>query len=92
VNLQSLDRGRAGLRCTTSSWFFVNAFEFLWTLLHVTLLDVGMPGMNGYELVECIGGQDRLRNLPILMQPGARTSRRSTAPMRREQRLSSRAR
>jgi DNA-binding response OmpR family regulator len=36
----------------------------------IALLDIDMPGMNGFELVECIRGQDKLRNLPIVMVTG----------------------
>jgi DNA-binding response OmpR family regulator len=36
----------------------------------IALVDIDMPGMNGFELVECIRGQDKLRNLPIVMVTG----------------------
>jgi DNA-binding response OmpR family regulator len=36
----------------------------------IALIDIDMPGMNGFELVECIRGQDKLRNLPIVMVTG----------------------
>jgi DNA-binding response OmpR family regulator len=36
----------------------------------ITLIDIDMPGMDGFELVECIRGQDKLRNLPIVMVTG----------------------
>jgi DNA-binding response OmpR family regulator len=36
----------------------------------IALIDIDMPGMNGFELVECIRGQDKLRNLPIAMVTG----------------------
>jgi DNA-binding response OmpR family regulator len=36
----------------------------------IALLDIDMPGMNGFELVECIRGQDKLRNLPLVMVTG----------------------
>ena len=36
----------------------------------IALIDIDMPGMNGFELIECIRGQDKLRNLPIVMVTG----------------------
>jgi DNA-binding response OmpR family regulator len=36
----------------------------------VALIDIDMPGMDGFELIECIRGQDKLRNLPIVMVTG----------------------
>jgi DNA-binding response OmpR family regulator len=36
----------------------------------IALVDIDMPGMNGFELIECIRGQDKLRNLPIVMITG----------------------
>jgi CheY-like chemotaxis protein len=36
----------------------------------VALIDIDMPGMDGFELTECIRGQDKLRNLPIVMVTG----------------------
>jgi DNA-binding response OmpR family regulator len=36
----------------------------------IALIDIDMPGMDGFELVECIRGQDKLRNLPIVMVTG----------------------
>jgi DNA-binding response OmpR family regulator len=36
----------------------------------IALIDIDMPGMNGFELVECIRGQEKLRNLPIVMVTG----------------------
>jgi two-component system, sensor histidine kinase and response regulator len=36
----------------------------------IALIDIDMPGMNGFELTECIRGQDKLRNLPIVMVTG----------------------
>jgi DNA-binding response OmpR family regulator len=36
----------------------------------IALLDIDMPGMNGFELVECIRGQEKLRDLPIVMVTG----------------------
>lgn len=36
----------------------------------IALIDIDMPGMNGFELVECIRGQERLRNLPIVIITG----------------------
>jgi DNA-binding response OmpR family regulator len=36
----------------------------------IALFDVDMPGMNGFELVECVRCQDKLRNLPIVMVTG----------------------
>src|SRR3954452_8526410 len=36
----------------------------------IALIDIDMPDMNGFELVECIRGQDKLRNLPIVMVTG----------------------
>jgi DNA-binding response OmpR family regulator len=36
----------------------------------IALIDIDMPGMDGFELTECIRGQDKLRNLPIMMVTG----------------------
>ena len=36
----------------------------------IALIDIDMPGMDGFELIECIRGQDKLRNLPIVMVTG----------------------
>jgi DNA-binding response OmpR family regulator len=36
----------------------------------IGLIDIDMPGMDGFELTECIRGQDKLRNLPIVMVTG----------------------
>jgi DNA-binding response OmpR family regulator len=36
----------------------------------IALIDIDMPGMDGFELTECIRGQDKLRNLPIVMVTG----------------------
>jgi len=36
----------------------------------IALIDIDMPGMNGFELTECIRGQDKLRNLPIMIVTG----------------------
>jgi DNA-binding response OmpR family regulator len=36
----------------------------------IALVDIDMPGMNGFELVECIRGQEKLHNLPIVMVTG----------------------
>src|SRR5215470_11501804 len=36
----------------------------------IALVDIDMPGMDGFELVECIRGQDKLRSLPIVMVTG----------------------
>lgn len=36
----------------------------------VALVDIDMPGMDGFELVECIRGQEKLRDLPIVMITG----------------------
>ena len=36
----------------------------------IAMIDIEMPGMNGFELVECIRGQDKLRHLPIMMVTG----------------------
>src|SRR5215470_15466322 len=36
----------------------------------IALVDIDMPGMNGFELIECVRGQDKLRNLPIVMVTG----------------------
>jgi DNA-binding response OmpR family regulator len=36
----------------------------------IVLVDIDMPGMNGFELVECIRGQEKLRDLPIVMITG----------------------
>ena len=36
----------------------------------VALIDIDMPGMDGFELIECIRGQEKLRNLPIVMVTG----------------------
>ena len=36
----------------------------------LAMLDVDMPGMSGYELLECMRGQRKLRNLPIVMVTG----------------------
>jgi DNA-binding response OmpR family regulator len=36
----------------------------------IALIDIDMPGMDGFELVECIRGQNKLRNLPIVMVTG----------------------
>jgi DNA-binding response OmpR family regulator len=36
----------------------------------VALVDIDMPGMDGFELVECMRGQDKLRSLPIVMITG----------------------
>jgi DNA-binding response OmpR family regulator len=37
---------------------------------HIVLVDIDMPGMNGFELVEQIRADDRLRNLPVVMLTG----------------------
>jgi len=36
----------------------------------VAMIDIEMPGMDGFELVECIRSQDKLRGLPIVMVTG----------------------
>ena len=36
----------------------------------IALVDIDMPGMDGFELTECIRGQDKLRNLPIVIVTG----------------------
>jgi two-component system, sensor histidine kinase and response regulator len=36
----------------------------------IALIDIDMPGMDGFELVECMRGQDKLRGLPIVMVTG----------------------
>jgi len=36
----------------------------------IAMIDIEMPGMNGFELVECIRAQDKLRRLPIVMVTG----------------------
>ena len=36
----------------------------------IALIDIDMPGMDGFELTECIRGQDKLRNLPIAIVTG----------------------
>jgi DNA-binding response OmpR family regulator len=36
----------------------------------IALIDIDMPGMDGFELTECIRGQDKLRNLPIVIVTG----------------------
>ena len=36
----------------------------------IALIDIDMPGMDGFELIECIRGQEKLRNLPIVMVTG----------------------
>src|SRR5215475_665362 len=36
----------------------------------IALVDIDMPGMDGFELVECVRGQDKLRSLPIVMVTG----------------------
>jgi DNA-binding response OmpR family regulator len=36
----------------------------------IALLDVDMPGMNGFELLESMRGQQSLRNLPVVMVTG----------------------
>src|SRR5262245_11231961 len=36
----------------------------------IALIDIDMPGMDGFELTECIRGQEKLRNLPIMMVTG----------------------
>src|SRR5262245_55196272 len=36
----------------------------------VALFDIEMPGMDGFELVERVRAQERLRNLPVVMVTG----------------------
>jgi len=36
----------------------------------IAMIDIDMPGMDGFELTECIRGQEKLRNLPILIVTG----------------------
>jgi DNA-binding response OmpR family regulator len=36
----------------------------------IALIDIDMPGMDGFELTECIRGQDKLRSLPVVMVTG----------------------
>jgi DNA-binding response OmpR family regulator len=36
----------------------------------IAMLDVDMPGMNGFELIERIRSQDKYRNLPVVMVTG----------------------
>ena len=36
----------------------------------IAMIDIEMPGMNGFELVECVRGQDKLRGLPVVIVTG----------------------